>query len=89
MTERKNTDTNSLRSRFGFSTENKKELRHQYSDSNIEFESEDKGVEILKELLNNEDKNRYGKPNKANINAQDAYNLTALHHAALRLIIVN
>ena len=81
MTERKNTE--SLK-KF----ENKKDLRHQYSDSNIRNEFEkDMGVQIVKELLENEKKDKKGKPNKAAINATDTYNLTALHHAALRLVI--
>ena len=39
----------------------------------------DEGVMIVKELLENVDN-----PNRVNINAKDEYNLTPLHHAALR-----
>ena len=65
--------------------ENKKVFRKQYSESNIGNEIEkDNGVLIVKELLENEKDKKKQKPNKANINEKDTYDLTPLHHAALR-----
>ena len=57
-------------------------MKASYSDHGKEdIETMDKGVQIVKELLENK-----SNPKRASINGKDEYELTPLHHAALRYI---
>ena len=93
-----NLESQTINPRYGKSLTERKNNKHQDNDENKTFKTQcsqendeisieelekDPGVQVIKVLLENKFK-LYGKENKAKINQKDKYQLTPLHHAALR-----